>query len=212
MTQMLGIIIINDINLENKKHPPPQLVIALLNRQVRVWFDNQKNSNIMSNNNKVQSFSELYEHTVSGESLLSDFIKGHLVIEFLMIKIIEKSNPQLLLFAEGLNHYKLIQLIHGLNLITDDQQEVLMLINKMRNKFAHQLTFEPPLNDLKIIFEKAAIAFSDMTDGLEQGLGEIKGKSTIKECEDWVIPEMFVQISYDLHDIYQDLGGDIEMF
>lgn len=166
----------------------------------------------MANNNSVQSFSELYEHTVSGDNLLSDFIKGHLVIEFLMIKIIEKSKPQLLQFAEGLNHYRLIQLTHGLDLITDDHKKVLTLVNKMRNKFAHQLTFEPPLNDIKNILEKATNAFSDMTDGLEQGLGEIQGKSSIKECEEWVIPEMFVQISYDLHGIYQDLGGDIEEF
>ncbi|MFA6278443.1 MAG: hypothetical protein WC622_16975, partial [Pedobacter sp.] len=59
---------------------------------------------------------------------------------------------------------------------------------------------------------KASKAFNDMTDGLEQGLGEIKGKKSIRECDESVIPEMFVQISYDLHDIYQDLGGDIENF
>lgn len=166
----------------------------------------------MKRNQKINTFSDLYEKTVSADSLLSSFISGHLVIEFLMIKIIEISESKLIDFAEGLNHYKLIQLIYGLNHIDENQKEVLILINKMRNKFAHHLTYEPSINDLNEILTKASEAFSDMTDGLEQGLVEIKGKKTIQDCEDWVISEMFVQISYDLHDIYQNLGGDIEDF
>jgi hypothetical protein len=51
-----------------------------------------------------------------------------------------------------------------------------------------------------------------LTDGIEQGLGEIEGKKNLNECEDWMIPELFVQISYDLHSIYNELGGDIEDF
>ncbi|TBX65198.1 hypothetical protein EZL74_12460 [Flavobacterium silvisoli] len=160
----------------------------------------------------IKTFSELYETTVSGDYLLSSFMTGHLVIEFLLVKIIELSQPKLIDFAEGLNHYKLIELVYGLNHIDERQKEVLILINKMRNKFAHHLTFEPSINELQEILLKASKAFNDMTDGLEQGLGEIKDKKSIRECEEWVIPEMFVQISYDLHDIYQDLGGDMENF
>ncbi|WP_026473098.1 hypothetical protein [Alkaliflexus imshenetskii] len=166
----------------------------------------------MKQKQNINTFSDLYEKTVSEDNLLSSFITGHLVIEFLLTKIIEITEPKLIDFAEGLNHYKLIQLTYGLNHIDENQREVLFLINKMRNKFAHHLTFEPSISDLKEILTKASSAFSDMTDGLEQGLGEIKNKTTIRDCEDWVIPEMFVQISYDLHDIYQNLGGDIEDF
>jgi len=166
----------------------------------------------MKQRQKIKTFSELYEKTVSEDNSLSNFITGHLVIEFLMVRIIELSQPKLTDFTEGLNHYKLIQLIFGLNHIDEKQKEVLELINKMRNKFAHHLTFEPSIEELKEVLTKASIAFSDMTDGLEQGLGEIKDKRTVRECEDWVIPEMFIQISYDLHDIYQNLGGDIENF
>ena len=82
----------------------------------------------------------------------------------------------------------------------------------MRNKFAHHLTYEPPIEDVKQIFIKASKSFDDLTDGIEQGLGEIEGKKKISECEDWMIPELFVQISYDLHSIYNELGGDIEDF
>lgn len=166
----------------------------------------------MKQNRGVKTFSELYEKTVSEASVLSKFITGHLVIEFLLVKIIQLSQPKLINFAEGLNHYKLIQLTYGLNHIDEKQKDVLLLINKMRNKFAHHLTYEPEITDLQEILIKASKAFSDMTDGLEQGLGELKNKETIRDCEDWVVSEMFAQISYDLHDIYQHLGGDIEDF
>ena len=161
---------------------------------------------------QINTFSELYEKTVTENNLLSSFMTGHLVIEFLLVRIIQLSQPKLVDFAEGLNHYKLIQLVFGLNHIDEKQKEVLLLINKMRNKFAHHLTYEPTIIELDEILTKASKAFNDMTDGLDQGLGEIEGKRSIKECEDWVIPEMFVQISYDLHDIYQNLGGDMEDF
>jgi len=161
---------------------------------------------------QINTFSELYEKTVTENNLLSSFMTGHLVIEFLLVRIIQLSQPKLVDFAEGLNHYKLIQLVFGLNHIDDKQKEVLLLINKMRNKFAHHLTYKPTIIELDEILTKASKAFNDMTDGLDQGLGEIEGKKSIKECEDWVIPEMFVQISYDLHDIYQNLGGDMEDF
>nr|WP_319570415.1 hypothetical protein [uncultured Draconibacterium sp.] len=161
---------------------------------------------------RINTFSDLYEKTVTEDNLLSSFMTGHLVIEFLLVRIIKLSQPKLVDFAEGLNHYKLIQLVFGLSYIDEKQKEVLLLINKMRNKFAHHLTFEPTIIELEEILTKASKAFNDMTDGLEQGLDEVKGKRSIRECEEWVIPEMFVQISYDLHDIYQNLGGDMEDF
>ncbi len=159
---------------------------------------------------KINNFTELYEATVSGDSLISGFIQGHLVVEFLLIKIIEISQPKLLELAEGLNHLRLIQLTYGLGHITKGQTDTLISINQMRNKFAHHLTYEPPIEDVKQIFIKASKSFHDMTDGIMQGIEELEDKTNINECEEWVIPELFVQISYDLHSIYNDLGGDIE--
>jgi hypothetical protein len=166
----------------------------------------------MKRNQVIRTFTDLYERTVGDDSLVSSFIKGHLVVEFLLVKIVELSQPKRLNFAEGLNHYKLIQLVNGLGHISEGQKDTLILINQMRNKFAHQLTYEPSISDLKLILSKAAESFHDMTDGIMQGLDEIKDKTLLSECEDWVVPELFVQISYDLHSIYQDLGGDMENF
>lgn len=161
---------------------------------------------------KINNFTELYEATVSGDSLISGFIQGHLVVEFLLVKIVELGQPKLLELAEALNHPRLIQLAYGLGHINEGQRDTLIIINQMRNKFAHHLTFEPTIEDVRQILVMASESFSDMTDGIEQGLDEIKGKTNIKNCEEWVIPELFVQISYDLHSIYNELGGDMENF
>ena len=166
----------------------------------------------MPTKKKVNNFSELYEATVSGDSLLSGFIKGHLVVEFLLVKIVEIGQPKLLDLADGLNHNRLIQLVYGLGHINDGQRDTLLLINQMRNKFAHQLTFTPTIQEVEQILLKASKSFSDLTDGISQGLGEIKGKKSINDCDEWVFPELFVQISYDLHSIYTDLGGHMEDF
>ena len=166
----------------------------------------------MKRNQAIKTFTDLYEWTVGNDSLVSSFIKGHLVIEFLLIKIVALSHSKLLSFAEGLNHYKLIQLAHGLGYISEGQKDTLILVNQMRNKFAHQLTYEPSISDLRLVLTRASESFDDLTDGIMQGLDEINGKTSLSDCEDWMIPELFVQISYDLHSVYQELGGDMEDF
>ncbi|KAF2520008.1 hypothetical protein E0W68_01925 [Flavobacterium salilacus subsp. salilacus] len=166
----------------------------------------------MKDKSKIQNFTDLYEETVGDNTLLSSFVKGHLAVEFLLKKIIELAQPKLLDFAEGLNHFKLIHLVYGLEYISEGQKETLLLINQVRNKFAHQITFEPSIYDLIKIFMIALDSFTDMTDGIMQGLDEMEGKVSINECDEWVIPELFVQICYDLHSICQEFGADIEDF
>ncbi len=51
-----------------------------------------------------------------------------------------------------------------------------------------------------------------MTDGLIQGIGELDFVNSLHVCEDYIFSNLFIQISYDLHDIYQDQGGDMEEF
>lgn len=161
---------------------------------------------------RIKNFTELYEATISGDSLISVFIQGHLVVEFLLLKIVEISQPKLIGLADGLNHLRLIQLTYGLGHITEGQRDTLISINLMRNKFAHHLTYKPPIEDVKQIFINASKSFLDMTDGIIQGLDEIEGKTNINDCDEWMISELFVQISYDLHSIYNELGGNIEDF
>lgn len=134
------------------------------------------------------------------------------MVEFMLVKIIEISSPKLLDFAEDLNHFRLVKLANGLGLINDYQTDVLLEINKVRNKFAHDLTFKPTVDEMKQLFLIAKQNFSDMTDGLEQGLEELENKTEIEECETYIFSELFIQIAYDLHDIYHTHGGSINEF
>ena len=134
------------------------------------------------------------------------------MIEFLLVKIIEIKMPTLKEFVESLNHQKLIELAHGLTAITDDMKISLTAINRMRNKIAHDLTYEPSIIEYRDLILLAKTAFSDITDGIEQTLSELDGKVSIRECDEFIFPELFMQVSYNLHEIYQELGGDIEEF
>lgn len=96
---------------------------------------------------KIDGFTDLFEKAIAlkNKSFLSYFIPGHLMVEFLLVKIIEIKMPTLKEFVESLNHQKLIELAHGLTAITDEMKISLTAINRMRNKIAHDLTYEPSI-------------------------------------------------------------------
>ncbi|MGP1388063.1 MAG: hypothetical protein ACTS2F_31315 [Thainema sp.] len=161
---------------------------------------------------EIRDFTDLYQRITGLELPISSFISGHLVIEFLLRKLIQVYDPNLSNLADKLNHSKLIELSHDLGIISDEQRHTLATINKIRNKFAHDITYEPNISELKSLFRLAATAFSDLTDGIGQGLGELESSQEVSDLEEWVVPELFIQISYDLHELYQMRGGDEEVF
>lgn len=160
----------------------------------------------------IDIFTALYDKGIKPDHLIAPFIAGHLMAEFLLRKLIEIHDPLLKNLSENLSHQRLIQLNFELQNINKNQKNVLNIINKTRNKFAHDITYSLTLYELKNLFELAYQAFSDMTDGISQGMDEIKRSKNIDEIDEWVISELFVQISYDLHDIYQAKGGHFESF
>ncbi|MEJ5168190.1 MAG: hypothetical protein WHU93_03410, partial [Arcobacteraceae bacterium] len=92
----------------------------------------------------ISNFTELFEKYIGltqDNSFISHYISGHLMIEFLLVKCVELKTPSLTKFVESLNHRKLIELAHGLNLINADMKEVLISINSMRNKLAHNILY-----------------------------------------------------------------------
>ena len=82
----------------------------------------------------------------------------------------------------------------------------------MRNKLAHNITFDPTISELRSLWGLAQAAFNDLTDGIEQGLGKLRAVTRVEDAEDWVYGELFVQICYDLHSEFVDRGGDLEDF
>lgn len=160
----------------------------------------------------IQTFTELYQRTVEDRPILSAFLSGHLVVEYLLRKLISIYDPALARLAADMNHARLISLNADLGTISEKQREVLVRINKTRNRFAHEIVYEPNAGELREIFSLAADAFTDLTDGIAQGIDELANCSDVAQLEDYVVPELFVQISYDLHDEYHSRGGDVEDF
>lgn len=161
---------------------------------------------------QLGSFSDLYQHTVEGNDILGAFLPGHLAIEFLLRKLLVQYDAKLEGLGDQLSHARLIQLCFELDLIDKPQKDVLLSINAMRNKLAHQITYVPAIDELRALWSNAGKAFSDLTDGISQGRESLEKAKTACDLEGWEFPELFVQITYDLHHEYVERGGDIEEF
>lgn len=161
----------------------------------------------------IKSFTTLYDRMITERPFISSLVTGHLAIEFLLRRLASQHGP-----AVGqrdpntMRHHALITLNNQVGIISDAQRDVLTGINSLRNKLAHEISYEPTITELSELWQKAKHAFSDMTDGIEQGIEAFGDATSIMELDDWVIPELFVQICYDLHNEYVDRGGDIEDF
>lgn len=166
----------------------------------------------MAEKDNVESFTDLYRHITSENRFISALLPGHLAIEFLLQKLVEQYDPKLSRLSNSLSHARLIELNLHLGNITADQRSVLVAINTLRNKLAHQLTFSPTVEELKPLWRSASKAFSDFTDGIDQGLGALEVASSVDDLDGWEISELFIQICYDLHHIYIDRGGDWDEF
>lgn len=160
----------------------------------------------------ISNFSELYQHALNDRNIVGIFLSGHLAVEYLLRKIVVMHDPSKAKLADEVTHAKLIELVSAAGAINSAQKDVLTQINRMRNKFAHQITYEPGIEDLKLLYRSAAGAFTDLSDGIAQGLEALKSCTGLDDLEDYAIPELFIQICYDLHEIYHELGGDIEDF
>jgi hypothetical protein len=160
----------------------------------------------------IANFTDLYQRAIDDRKIVGIFVSGHLAVEYLLRKILVIHDPSKQKLADELTHAKLIDLVFGIGAIDANQRDVLTQLNRMRNKFAHRITYEPTVGELKLIYKAALTAFSDLTDGIAQGLDALEACSGIHDLEDYAIPELFIQICYDLHEKYHELGGDIEDF
>ncbi|WP_288483553.1 hypothetical protein [uncultured Novosphingobium sp.] len=160
----------------------------------------------------IPTFSALYEHTLGDRPWLGAFLSGHLAVEFMLRKLVSQYDVKLTGFADDLRHKQLIDLNEQIGTISPAQRNVLIAINQMRNKLAHQITYDPSIDEMIGLWTQAAGAFTDLTDGISQGLAEMKVEGRLNSLDSWVFSELFVQICYDLHTEYTERGGDEEAF
>lgn len=144
------------------------------------------------------SLDEYLNYKIENSDLMSGFIIGHLVLENLLIRNIERYDSKIGSHASQLGFASLLKLTHQLELIDSKQKAVIDSINKIRNRFAHDLHYSPLRTDLLNIFKSASRAFSDMTDGLEQGIETLSDPCWVYKIGDYTIADLFIQIAYDL--------------
>ncbi len=160
----------------------------------------------------IASFTDLYQRMVGDRPLVGSLLTGHLAIEFLLRRLVAQYDARLAEHADTLRHHALITLNHQIGTISEEQRDVLTAINRLRNKLAHQISFEPSMEELRQLWVQASGAFSDLTDGISQGIDALGSAASLVAVEEWILPELFVQICYDLHGKYVERGGDDEAF
>ncbi|ELB2274316.1 hypothetical protein QNZ94_003977 [Vibrio parahaemolyticus] len=151
-------------------------------------------------------YEEFLFHKIDESDLLSGFLIGHLVIEHLLEEIITSYDPKLKSHFMSLSHSRKIALINSLELIPDGVAVALQSINKMRNKFAHELGYEPNKGELKNLVLKCKDNFNDLSDGLEQLLGALEDRDNFQETYEKYgcgLTDLFIQVVYDLESYAQ---------
>ncbi|EJS2611610.1 MULTISPECIES: hypothetical protein [Vibrio] len=137
-------------------------------------------------------------HTIENSDFLSGFVVGHLVLESLMKKAVAKYDQGLGNYADKLKFSGLVGLCFEVGIFTKPQQTTMNAINKMRNKLAHNLEYTPSRQELKAVFELASDSFSDISDGISQGIDTLSDPSWKHEKGDYTLSDLFIQIAYDL--------------
>ncbi|WP_459499889.1 hypothetical protein [Bacillus sp. C1] len=89
-------------------------------------------------NESVNSLVAKFSKDMKNEEPLYVFLKSHLYIESIMIQILEKNLPNSK--AIDLNNFSFaqkLQLVHALDLISDDMRGAYNKFNRIRNNIAH---------------------------------------------------------------------------
>lgn len=140
----------------------------------------------------------IYYETLNERPDIDWFLQGHVVIEYMLWKRLEVSNPSLGYELRKSSFHRILNAAYINGIIHLKSKEVIEQINKIRNKYAHELTFRPTLADWFHLWESAQAAFSDMTDGIEQGLEELRSINKLEDADKFHLNELFVQICHDI--------------
>ena len=151
-------------------------------------------------------YEEFLFHRINDSDLLTGFVIGHLVVEHLIEEVMLNYDSKLKNHFQSLTHSRKISLINSLGLVPDGVASCLQSINKMRNRFAHQLGYEPNKGELLNLIFKCKNNFNDLTDGLEQLHGALSETDSLVEAQEKYgvgLADLFIQVVYDL-EVYAD--------
>lgn len=118
----------------------------------------------------IFSIDELFDPSTNSQ--LTSVIRGHLIIEFFLIKLIEcgLENSESL-SIDRLNFPNKVDLCSSLGIIDKKLSKYLKEVNSLRNKFAHQIDFTISQQETYQLIKKASnigILFTDAIDEDEE--------------------------------------------
>ena len=150
------------------------------------------------------------EHLMSlfGNSTMSAFINGHLIIESLLVQMIDLKLEKPDAFdAFSLNFPSKIKMCLSLGILDERITDFLLQLNTQRNKFAHQLGYKISFDDVFSLCEKAYEAGVDFSDDTIHSNRELS-----KEWYDTegVIQEIFQNTAMDLSFYMEEIGGKFQ--
>jgi hypothetical protein len=95
------------------------------------------------------------KHVIDANSIISYIISVHLWIEYLLTRSLETilPNPGALFKNRVPSFYLLVDLCEAHNIIAPDFANVLRKVNALRNKFVHQLDFEPQQQEIEAVLK-----------------------------------------------------------
>ncbi|MCZ6942386.1 hypothetical protein EJ131_17960 [Bacillus mycoides] len=105
-------------------------------------------------NESVNSLVAKFSKDIKNEEPLYVFLKTHLYVESIMIQILEKNvpNPKAIKF-NTFNFAQKIQLVHALNIMSDDMRGAYNKFNRVRNDLAHYHNKEIDEETIKELYD-----------------------------------------------------------
>lgn len=146
--------------------------------------------------------------SIFGNEIMAAFINGHLIIEALLVQFIEHKNGN----DEKLSKWNFptkVKKCVELEYFDEKIETFLLMINDIRNNYAHNLGYTLTFDELFLLAEnagQAGIDFSDETIYLDKDLS--------KEWygEYGIIQEIFQNTAMDLSFIMENHGGEFIFF
>lgn len=138
--------------------------------------------------------------------VLAAFMTGHLIIESLLIQMITLKNggDEKLLKT---NFPQKVKLCVSLSLMDSKMAEYLLMINKVRNNFAHNLGYKFLFDDVFELVKKAGQVGIDFSD---ETIFEDKNLSSEWYGLKGVIQELFQNTAMDLSFLMEENGGEFQ--
>ncbi len=141
---------------------------------------------------------DIYYETLNEHPDLGWFLQGHMVIEFILRKRLDERNVELAHKLRKSSFYSVLRASYNNGILDSTSHDVLEEINNIRNKYAHELNYRPNKAEWISLWESAQRVFSDMTDGISQGLEELRSVDNCEDADRFHLNELFVQICHDI--------------